>query len=328
MVIGFLICAVVIFIAGRKLSYYSGIIARQSGLGNLWVGVVMLATVTSLPELIVGISSSLIVRSADLAVGNILGSCAFNLGLLALMDAFVPLRKPIFGTASQRHVMALAMGTILIAMAGLGIHLPDHIVVMKWIGIISFIFFGVYIFSMLIIYRFERRLSVEVIANAEARDPISLRRAIAYFCAAAVVIVAAALLLPTFAERIAQASGLGETFVGTLFLAASTTLPEMAVSLTAIRLGLIDISVGNLLGSNLFNVFILAIDDIFYTRGPLLKDASETNLYSVLAIVMMNGVAIIGLTYRQDKKRFLLAADSFIIFLIYVINLVLLYKMS
>ena len=82
-----------------------------------------MASVTSLPELMVGISSSAIVESADLAAGDILGSCLFNLAVLAVMDAFLPKNKPLFSHASQSHVLAAALGLILISMVGIGLFL-------------------------------------------------------------------------------------------------------------------------------------------------------------------------------------------------------------
>ena len=149
---GFIICAVVIFFAGKKLSYYGDLIAEMTGMGKAWIGLVLLASVTSLPELFVGISASAIVRSADLAVGNVVGSCAFNLGILAIMDVFVPLRRPIFASASQNHIMAAAMGIILIDMAGLGIFLSDDILITPWIGATSILFIVIYFLSIRLLY--------------------------------------------------------------------------------------------------------------------------------------------------------------------------------
>jgi cation:H+ antiporter len=141
----------------------------------------------------------------------------------------------------------------------------------------------------------------------------------------ALITIAVALFLPYFAEEIAIKTGLGKSFVGTLFLAVSTSLPEIAVSLAAIRMGSIDISVGNLLGSNIFNILILAIDDIVYTKGDLLKDASDSNLFSVLATIIMSAIAIIGLTFRVSNKRFFLGWDALLILIIFILNLTLLY---
>lgn len=106
----FVLCAAVIFIAGRRLSYYGDLLAELSGLGKAWIGLILMAAVTSLPELMVGISSVTIVKESDLAVGDILGSCAFNLGILSLMDIFTPQDRPLFSQISRSHILAAAFG--------------------------------------------------------------------------------------------------------------------------------------------------------------------------------------------------------------------------
>jgi cation:H+ antiporter len=325
---GFLICAVIIFFAGKKLSFYGDAIAELTGLGKAWIGLILMASVTSLPELMVGISSSAIIQSADLAVGDILGSCAFNLFILALMDAFVPKNKPLIGSASPNHILAAALGLILITLTGVGLFLPDDIVLTKGIGLTSLLFIIIYIVSIRLIYSYNLS-HPDATETAHHTDPkITLKKVIVRYIFFAVIIIAAALFLPYFAEQIAEQTGLGKSFVGTLFLAVSTSLPEIAVSYAAIRLGSLDLSVGNLLGSNIFNILILSIDDIFYTKGHILKDASEGNLISVFAVIIMTAIAIIGLTYRSTGKRFLLAWDALLIMVIYILNMVLLYKLS
>ncbi len=327
--IGFLACAIVIFYAGKKLSYYGDLIADLTGMGKAWIGLILMASVTSLPELMVGISSSAIVKSADLAVGDILGSCAFNLGILAMMDAFVPKNKPLLGSASQSHVLAAALGLILVTLAGVGLFFPDDLVITPGIGLTSISFMVIYLVAIRIIYQYSQKTKSETkeeCKNGEHR--VNLKNAVGWYALYAIIIILAALFLPHFAEGIAEQTGLGKSFVGTLFLAISTSLPEIAVSIAAVRMGSVDLSIGNLLGSNIFNIFILFIDDIFYTQGHLLKDASDANIISVFSVILMSAIAIIGLTYRSTDKRYLLAWDAFTIFLLYVLNMVILYKLS
>lgn len=328
---GFLLCAVIIFFAGKKLSFYGDQLAEKTGMGKAWIGLILMASVTSLPELMVGISSAAIVQSADLAVGDILGSCAFNLGILAIMDAFLPRHHTLLGTASPNHILAAALGIILISLVGVAIFLPEDIVLSGWIGVTSLSFIIIYLFSIRLIYLNEKnvaKISHETEVLHHSKIDISLKTIIGKYVLFALIIIAAALTLPYFAEKIAEDTGLGKSFVGTFFLAVSTSMPEIAVSLAAVRMGSLDLAVGNLLGSNLFNILILAIDDIFYTKGHILKDASPYNIISVFSAILMTAVAIIGLSYRTKGKRFLLAWDAALIFLIYIVNLFLLYQLS
>lgn len=329
-ILGFIVCAAVIFFAGKRLSRYGDLLAEETGMSKGWIGLILMASVTSLPELMVGISSSAIVESADLATGDILGSCAFNLGILAILDAFIPKHKPLFGIASPNHMLNAGLGIILLTLVGFALILPTDIVVTPWIGLSSILFIVVYLVSIRVIYKNEQHKQGRQSPGAQVNHvvTISLRSIIGWYCLFAFVIVVAAVALPFFADHIAEMTGLGKSFVGTFFLAVSTSLPEIAVSIAAVRMGSIDLAVGNLLGSNIFNILILAIDDLFYTKGLLLKDASDFHILSVLSAIIMSAVVIIGLSYRAVGKRYLLAIDAALIFLIYIINLFLLYHFT
>jgi cation:H+ antiporter len=154
---------------------------------------------------------------------------------------------------------------------------------------------------------------------------MTLREAVLRYALHAAVVVGAAIFLPSIAERIAEMTGLGQTFVGNIFVAISTSLPEMTVCLAAMKIGAVDMAVGNIFGSNIFNMFILAIEDIFYFKGPILSFVQGQNLIPSLLAVAMTGLAIAGLIYNAEKKLFIWAWDSFGIILIFLVNLVLLY---
>lgn len=326
---GFLGCAIVIFFAGKKLSFYGDLIATRTGLGKAWIGLILMASVTSLPELMVGISSSAIIQSPDLAVGDIFGSCAFNLALLAVLDAFVPFRKHLFYIASSKHILSASLGLILIAMAGVGLFLPSDISVTPGIGIVSLICLLIYFFSIRLIYNFEMstRLSTED-QHAESSNDQPTAGVVKRYILYALITIAVALLIPYLVDNIAEETGIGKSFAGTFLLATSTSLPEIAVSIAAVRMGSVDLAVGNLLGSNIFNILILVIDDAFYTPGIILKEASDVNLLSAFAAILMTAVAIAGFTYRAKHKKYLMALDSLIILGIFIINLIWLYKLS
>lgn len=322
---GFILCASIIFLAGKKLTHYGDLLAEVTGMGRAWIGLILMASVTSLPELMVGISSSAIIESADLAVGDILGSCAFNLGLLSIMDMFTPKDHPLLSTVSRSNILAASFGIILLCMSGLGLFLEKEIVLIPSIGLTSLSFAFIYLFSIRTIYRYQKTHPSEE-TNRSTETTTSKTRIITMYVIFATIIILTALALPHFAEGIANETGLGKTFVGTLFLAISTSLPEIAVSIAAIRLGLGEMAVGNLLGSNIFNIFILFIDDIFYQKGILLKDASDVNLISVFAVILMSVVVIIGFIFPFQRKKIFMGWDTMVIMIIYIMNIILLYK--
>ncbi|MDO8365965.1 MAG: hypothetical protein Q7T20_04145 [Saprospiraceae bacterium] len=325
---GFIICATIIFFAGKRLSYYGDQLADLTGMGKAWIGLILMSAVTSLPELMVGVSSAGILQSADLATGDILGSCAFNLGILSMMDIFTPKDRPLFSSVSKSHILAAAFGILLVAMAGLGLYLDVDMVITPFIGMTSISFGLVYIIAIKSIYNYQQSNPQVATEKHEKQGQMTLRQVALRYAFFALVIIVTAMALPFFAEKLAEHTGMGKSFVGTLFLAASTSLPEIAVSLAAVRMGSVDMAVGNLLGSNIFNIFILFLDDLFYTKGHLLKDASDANLVSVFFVIMMAGTAIIGFIFPSKQKKHLMALDTLVIFLLYVINMILLYKLS
>jgi cation:H+ antiporter len=326
---GFIICALIIFFAGKRLSHYGDLLAELSGMGKAWIGLILMAAVTSLPELMVGISSAVIIQSADLAVGDIIGSCAFNLGILSMMDIFTPKDRPLFSHVSKSHILAAAFGIILMALVGLNLYLDKDIVIASFIGLTSISFLIVYLVAVRSIFNYQQNNApMSETVHQTPEIGLTLKKVVVRYVFFALIIIITALALPYFAEHIAESTGLGKSFVGTLFLAVSTSLPEIAVSLAAIRMGSTDMAVGNLLGSNLFNIVILFLDDLFYTKGHLMKDASDINLLSVFFVIMMTGIAIAGFIFPSNRKKFVMAWDTLWIFGLYVMNIVLLYFLS
>lgn len=326
--IGFLACAAAVAWSGSHLARLGDRLAALTGLGRAWLGLVLMATVTSLPELFVGIGSAGVQGNADLAVGDVLGSCVFNLLILSVLDAFHP-GPGLLSATSPEQVLSTSFGIVLFALVGLGLFLPDQYRVAGWVGVLSLVFLAVYLVAMRVVYRHVRRLPSPLpLDEVEAADRSTLRPVLTRYAMHAAVVIVAALFLPGFAEGIVEETGLKASFVGTLLLATSTSLPEGAVSIAALRLGAVDMAVSNLLGSNLFNIAILAIDDLVYEEGVLLKDASDAHLVTVFSTVVMSAIVIVGLTFRSTPKRYLLAWDTFLIALVYVANLVLLYRIA
>jgi cation:H+ antiporter len=313
---GFLICAMLIFFHGQKLSKYGDQIATLTGLGRVWIGLILMAAVTSLPELGIGISAVAIVGSADLAVGDILGSCVFNMAILSLLDALSP-GDPILSQVSKSQILAVTLSTILIAMVGMGIFLPNDFIMIGWIGVTSLFFAVGYVISIKLMHSMGNEEN-SISNNTLSPKKKGLSNVILWYSVHAVVVVAAAFILPYFAEGIAVKTGLGESFVGTFLLAASSSLPEIAIAIGAVRIGAADMAVGNLFGSNIFNIFTLFVNDLFYTKDYLLKDASDNHLITVFGIIIMNCIAIAGLIIKPKTKQFrYLAWDTLLILLVY-----------
>jgi cation:H+ antiporter len=325
----FLVCTSAIVFAGTRLSRYGDIIAEKTGLGRTWIGVVLMASVTSLPELVTGISSVTYAGVPDIAAGDILGSCVFNMLILAVLDAiYRPM--PISAKAHYGNVLSGGFGILLISAVAISLFTGDSAPSIGWIGSYTLMFGVIYFIAMRLVFFYEKRQIAayikEVSVELKYKD-IPARTAITNYAVNALIVIIAAVFLPGIGEGIAADTGLGQTFVGSIFIAVSTSLPEVVVSVSAVRIGAIDMAIGNLFGSNIFNVFILAIDDLFFIKGPILSFVQMSNAVSAVSAIMMTAIAIIGLTYRTEKKRLFLAWDSIGIVLVYIINVMLLYTL-
>jgi cation:H+ antiporter len=140
-------------------------------------------------------------------------------------------------------------------------------------------------------------------------------------------VVVSGILLPHIAAGIAAQMGWTQSFVGTMFAALATSLPELVVTIAAVRIGAVDMAIGDLLGSNMFNILVLAIDDIFYLKAPLLESVSTIHLSSALCAMTMTGAAIVALYYRSRYLIFnRLAWASVFLVAIYGTNAWVLYS--
>jgi cation:H+ antiporter len=322
---GFIACGAVIVYSGSKLAYYGDKISDLTGLGKVWVGLILMASVTSLPELITGISSVAIVKAPDLAAGDIFGSCVFNLLILSVLDTRI--KKPILSMVKSSHIVAAIFGIILLTVAGMAIFLSQAAPSILWVSSFTIVLFAIYLVAVWSMFKYEQRESHESPFVADATsDPLGLKKVIWKYAINAFIVISAAVFLPYFGEHIAEDTGLGNSFFGTLFIAAATSLPELVVSLSALRMGVLDIAVGNLLGSNVFNMFILGVDDVFYKEGSLFKSISPAHLLSVFITIIMTAVVGLGIVFKPKKKQaWLLGLDTLIILLLYIVLVIYLF---
>ncbi|MEZ5646245.1 MAG: sodium:calcium antiporter [Burkholderiaceae bacterium] len=299
-----LVCLVVIGWAGYRLSLYGDMIAEKLGWSRSWMGVAMVASVTSLPELVTGVSAVSLAQAPDIAAGDVFGSCAFNLLLIVIID-FLHQQESVYTRARVGHTLSAGFGVILIGFVAMNLLMPAQgaLPAIGHVGLYTPIILLVYALAMRTLYRYEQ---MQDLPTAEVAPPryqqTTLTQAVRGYALAAALVVAAGLWLPFVGRAIAQAMGWGESFVGTLLVAAVTSLPEAVVALAALRLGALDMALGNLFGSNLFNMVVLAVDDLFYRPGPLLAAVSPAHAVSALSAMVMSGIAIVGLFYRPRQR--------------------------
>jgi cation:H+ antiporter len=298
----FAICAIVIGLAGPVMTQYGDIIARLTGLSRSWIGLVLLATATSLPELFTGISSVAIARLPDIAIGDALGSCVLNLAMLVILDE-ASRDEPMYRRIDQGHVLTAAFGIILIGTVGAIILIGQGPLSLQLfhVSIYTPLVILLYVVAMRAAFGYEQRTRAPP-QMIEAEAGITLTGALLRYAVAAAVILAAGTWLPFIGAQIADTMGWKTSFVGTLLIAAATSVPELVVSISALRLNAVDMAIGNLLGSNLFDALVLAIDDVAYRDGPLLSAVSPVHAISAFAAVVMSGIFIVAMLYKPETR--------------------------
>ncbi len=324
----FLLCAAIIILAGSRLTRNAAVVADNTGIGSAWIGALMLPLATSLPELVTTLRA-VSIDTPDLALGNILGSCLYNLFLLAVIDLLEG-RGPLTLRISKGHIIIASLSIITVCLASIAMLGATYLPI-GWIGAETLLIAVVYIYGSRLLYRYEKKNLPEITAqesNENAGHRVSTSQALLRFAAAAVFIIAAGVLLTDAADAIAIETGLGYTFVGSVFLAISTSLPETVTTITAVRLGLLDMAVANVFGANFMNLFILFVADLFYRKGPLLYAVSDNNLFSAVIVILLSTFIIFGLTYRSERNFVRIGFDALLVLVGYLTAVYLLFKMG
>lgn len=158
----FIGCTAMILFSGTKLSKYGDVIAEKTGMGRTWIGVVLIASVTSLPELITGISSVAIFDLPNIAAGDVLGSCRFNLVIIALLDPFDG-SIPLSAKAHQGQVVTAGFGIMLLGLVCISIAAGTKLPAFGWVGSYSLVFILIYLVAMRVVFLYEKKRIAEFI---------------------------------------------------------------------------------------------------------------------------------------------------------------------
>lgn len=332
------IAAAIILFSSNYLAKSADVIALKTGLGRSFVGVVLLATATSLPEMGLGVSSITLIDAPDLAVGDAFGSNIFNLLIIGILDLFWR-NGPILNSVSVAPVVVGILSIVAIAatMIAVFFHSRLNVSLSEWhISPLTIALFLIFVLSMYIVYRSGALLetsedgaeSDEVESDESASG--GLPRAVAIYAVAGLVIVVSAVWLANTGEGIAHAMGWETSFVGTQFLAFSTSLPELSASFAALRINAPELAISNLLGSNLFNMgFVLTVDDIALVGKPLWIAVSDVHLMTAALAILMSVVVIVGLAKRgRHRPHKFVTYEGALLIGFYIVTSVLVFRFS
>ena len=318
----FFITAVVIVVTATQLAKYGDIIAVRTKLGGMFIGVLLLAAATSLPEVLTSISS-LNQGSPNLAAGNLLGSNTFNMLLLAVID-ISSRNQRVLRKAAVKHALT---GSLSISLIGLVVFLilADIDLSIGWVGIDAILIMGFYIVAVRLVQGGQINASLSDGGETIPEGTASLRVGIIGFLVAAGVLVFITPIMVQSANEISVQTGLGATFVGTTLVALVTSLPELVTTLAAIKIGANDMAIGNLFGSNMFNMFAVGLTDLFYTKGRFLGEIDPAFAIVGMLGLIMTGIGLIGNLAKLEKKFWFIEIDALLLILVYIAGMWLLF---
>jgi cation:H+ antiporter len=313
----FIISVIVTVGVAVKLSKYADIISKKSKNGGAFLGAVLLGGATSLPEITTSYTAA-IINNPDLILGNILGSNLFNMLTLAFINIYF-IKRRIFQHKTKEHVFTALVGLILSIYLLVGLHIKSGFQVFG-IGLDSILLLAGYGLGMFFLSRIqvpEVPLNTTNVKKEIDYSSISMKRTVSFFILSCFLIMAFGTILTVTGDRIGEMTGLGSSFVGMFMIAVTTSLPEVVSCIVAVRLGNPGLAIGSVLGSNLFNLFVLGSSDIFYRGGLLLSSVELFHYISTITLIIMNFIVLYTMLHRTKAKQ----APSYLIISIAIILL-------
>jgi cation:H+ antiporter len=323
----FLICALIIIFTGTKLTRYGDIIAEKTGLGRVWIGAALIPLATSLPE-ITSSSGAAWINAPNLAIGNIFGSIMFNILIIAIAD-FTHGSGPLLKEVTPGQILTAILGIFLCAIAALSMLLKSSFLLVG-VGIDSLILIILYFAGIIVIFKYSKKTKPADVLGIPEKNyaAYSLSLTNIKFLVAAIIIIFTAIKLAQISNSLADLTGWGTTFMGTIFLAIITSLPELVTALAAISIKAYDLAVGIVLGANILNMTIPFFSDIFYDGPPILSVVSPQHIISALISIILTSIVIASVVYKPKRTVFSLEMAAWLILLVYFLGIFLIFKVG
>jgi cation:H+ antiporter len=320
----FLVSAVLIGAFGVVMTRTARDLAHRTGLGEALVGAVLIGAATSLSGITTSVTAAW-TGHAELAVSNALGGIATQTAFLAIADIFYRRANLEHAAASVENLMMCAFLLILLAVHLAGIALPAFAIYS--VHPATIVLFGAYFLGLRLLVRAHRspmwlpRRTVET--SRETQDPggehtAGLPVLWLRFLACAAVVAAAGWLLARVAVPVADRTGLSEGFVGGTFTAISTSLPELIIAVSAVRMRALNLAVGDIVGGNAFDTLFIAVSDVAYRQGSIYAAIGAAEQFWLAITVMMTGILLTGLLFRERHGIGNIGFESLLLIIVYL----------
>jgi cation:H+ antiporter len=318
----FAISAGLIVVAATQLAKYGDVIAVRTGLGGMFIGVVLMAGATSLPEVLTSVNA-VWQGAPNLAAGNLLGSNMFNMLLLAILD-LVHQNERILRKAAIKHALSGSSAVLMITMVVFFL-LDEFTWQVGWVGVDSILLMLAYLVVVYFIQDEQSQLPKAEVEEVLPGNFPTLRRGLIGFGIAAASLLVLTPWMVASSNRIADVTGLGTTFVGTTLVALVTSLPELVTTIAAAKLGADDMAIGNLFGSNMFNMFAFGLTDLFFTEGRFFAMVDPAFLLVSVLGLLMTVMALVGNLARIKRRLLFIEIDALALVIVYLAGMWMLY---
>lgn len=305
-IIVFSICAAVIGVLGTRITKVVDQLADRTGLGEAVVGAVLLGASTSLSGSVLSVTAAWNNRP-ELAISNALGGIAIQTVFLAVADLFYRRANLEHAAASAPNMLQSALLISLLSLILLAPTLPD---VTFWgIHPVTPILLLLYVYGIKLVHSARLYPMWQPSITNETREDTpddtsnmpSLPRLLLEFVTLMGALGLAGWILEPAATNIAAKTGLGQSVVGVLLTATSTSLPELVTSVAAVRRGALTMAVGGIIGGNAFDTLFTAAADIAYREGSIYHTMQPQSMMWVTLTLLMSGFLMMGLIRRQEQ---------------------------
>lgn len=289
-------------------------LAKRFNVSNLVIGLTVVAFGTSAPELVVNMISSLSGKN-DAVFGNIIGSNNFNLLLiLGIAGIIYPLMVQRDTVQYEIPISLLAAGVMFVLVNDKQIWGSSTDILSRWDAGILLLFFG---FFMMYIYRAIKR--TDEFDQTQEIKMYGAWLSVGYVILGLTMLVGGGKLVVDNAIEIARNYGLSEKLIGLTILAAGTSLPELATSAVAAWKKNTDIAIGNVVGSNIFNIFFILGLTGLISPVPF-NEALNFDLYVLAGSTIVLMIFMFTLHQRKlDRWEAALMLGGYIVYTVYLI---------
>ena len=297
----FLILAFLTVFTSIRLSYYGDVLAKESKLGAAFVGGLLIASITSLPEFVTSISA-VVLNNPTLSFGDVVGSNMFNIFVLAVYNIYF-FKSDIFKNTSKKYLIEciiLITDYIFIVLGCLNI----------LINIVSIVLFIAYLVYMYFVFKSDEEDNVPV----KKTNHIILK-----FILTAIIMVMLSILLTYQADKLSHMyPKFSSSSIGAMLLGITTSLPEVVTTFALLKLNNFNMAISNMLGSNIFNFLVLSISDLFIKNNYIYSYSDKYSMYYVFGGILLTILFLISII-SKTTKRFIYALISVLMISIYLL---------